>query len=93
MTEAEMKELEQLRAENAKLKAQAKAGLKFQVAPKGGVMLIGLRAFPTTFYTEEWTKIFNLQAEYAEFVKVHQAQIAANLADPKESKNKFRATG
>lgn len=88
-------ELAASQAENAKLKAKATDGLKFKVAPKGGIMLLGMRGFPITFYEDEWTRVFSLKQAFETFIgdKAVQAEIAENTANPKESKNKFKAIG
>ena len=54
-----LKELEQLRAENAKLKQAKQSGLIVKRSDKSdGIMVLGLRKFPITFYAEEWESLF-----------------------------------
>ena len=60
MSNQEMvQELERLRAENAKLKQGKQQGLIVKRSDKSdGIMVLGLRKFPITFYAEEWETLF-----------------------------------
>lgn len=52
-------ELAMLRAENAKLKAAKQSGLIVKRSDKSdGIMVLGLRKFPITFYADEWEALF-----------------------------------
>ncbi len=83
-------ELEQLKAENAKLKQQSNQALKLKVAPKGGIMLLGLRGFPVTFYAGEWVKILAMGEAITQFIAANGSEIAKAEANPTESKNTFK---
>jgi hypothetical protein len=53
-------ELEQLRAENAALKApKASKPITFKVGEKGGLSVYGLGRFPVTLYREQWEKLLD----------------------------------
>lgn len=54
-----LQELERLKAENAKLKAVKQSGLIVKRSDKSdGIMVLGLRKFPITFYADEWEALF-----------------------------------
>lgn len=70
MTQAEQQELLALRAENAKLKTQATAKLKFSRSDKSEtIILSGLRRFPVSFYEKEWAVIFSMKDAYESWLK------------------------
>jgi len=52
--------LEKLMAENLALKKNASARYKVKKSDKSdGIMLLGLRRFPVTFFPEEWKVIYS----------------------------------
>ncbi len=54
-----VQELARLRAENEKLKAVKQSGLVVKRSDKSeGIMVLGLRKFPITFYADEWESLF-----------------------------------
>lgn len=54
------KELARLRAENEKLKKAKTSGLIVKLSDKSdGIMVLGLRKFPITFYADEWEALFS----------------------------------
>lgn len=57
--DATLAEIDRLRAENERLKAQAQAKVKIslKVTEKGGLSVYGLQRFPVTLYREQWTAI------------------------------------
>lgn len=77
MTESEMTELEQLRAENAALKAKSKSKeLSFKVSDKGAVSVYGLQRFPVTLYREQWERILEASDRLREFMDDNSAALA-----------------
>ena len=78
MNEAEMKaELERLRAENAKLKSKASAGLSLKVSEKGAVSLYGMGRFPVTLYKEQWLRIVASAPEIEAFIRENDSKLKA----------------
>ena len=72
----EMKaELEQLRAENERLKSQRGRSVSLKVSEKGGVSVYGLGRFPVTLYKEQWTKLLVMADEIRAFIKEHDAEL------------------
>jgi len=61
MNQAQMEaELKKLMAENEVLKKRASARYKVKKSDKSeGIMLLGLRKFPVTFFPEEWKVIYS----------------------------------
>lgn len=78
MTENEMLELEELRAENAKLKAAVKAAVKtsLKVSEKGAVSLYGLGRFPVTLYKSQWLNLFDKIETVKQFLTDHDSELA-----------------
>ena len=68
-------ELEQLRAENERLKSQRGRGMSLKVSEKGGVSVYGLGRFPVTLYKEQWTKLLDMRDEIRAFLKEHDADL------------------
>lgn len=78
MTKAEdQKELEELRAENARLKKEKEHGkdLSLKVSQKGGVSVYGLGRFPVTLYKEQWTRLLDITDEIRQFIKDNDAEL------------------
>ena len=77
-SEEELKaEIEQLRAENQKLKVRKQVGLTLKVSEKKALSLYGLRRFPVTFYKEEWKKIIAEGKNILQFIEDHDEQLAS----------------
>ncbi len=75
-TDDEMKEeLERLRAENEKLKADKGKALRLQVSQKGAVSLYGIRRFPITFYGDEWDTILGMSDDIRSFIAEHKDEL------------------
>lgn len=69
-------EVERLRAENEALKTKKQSGaLELRVSQKGAVSLYGLRRFPVTFYTDEWTRILDMGDEIRAFLTEHDGEL------------------
>jgi hypothetical protein len=62
------KELEQLRAENERLKSRRTGEISLRVSEKGGVSVYGLGRFPVTLYQEQWEKLLAHTEEIRAFI-------------------------
>lgn len=69
-------ELAQLRAENARLKANKATTTGIKVSSKGGISVYGLGRFPVTLYASQWTELFNKAPEIQEFMKANSTLLA-----------------
>lgn len=76
-------ELALLRAENARLKADAaatpvKAGKLYpKVSMKGAVSLYGMGRFPVTLYREQWAKLAEAMPEILAFIEANKSSLKA----------------
>jgi hypothetical protein len=70
-------EVERLKAENERLKAQRAGRVSLKVSEKGGVSLYGLGRFPVTLYKEQWAKLLDMADEIRAFIKEHDAELKA----------------
>ena len=61
-------ELEMLRAENARLKAQANRPLSLKVSEKGAVSLYGMGKFPVTLYATQWQRVIDHIDQIKDFI-------------------------
>lgn len=68
MTAAEQRELEQLRAENEKLKRAAERKVHLKVSGKGALSLYGMGRFPVTLYREQWETVLGMAEEIERFI-------------------------
>ena len=78
MSDEDMKsELERLRAENEKLKADKKSGrpTSLKVSEKGGVSVYGMGRFPVTLYKEQWLKLLDMADEIRAFIAENAAKL------------------
>lgn len=76
MSPAEQQELEQLRKENAMLKAsKASAGTGLKVSEKGALSVYGLGRFPVTLYREQWEKLAERMPEIQGFIAANAAAL------------------
>lgn len=64
-------EIARLRAENERLKAVAKAGLRFKVSEKGALSVYGMGRFPVTLYKGQWLKLFEVAEQIVEYIGDH----------------------
>jgi hypothetical protein len=76
--ESEMSELEQLRAENAALKAKATRSkeMSFKVSEKGAISVYGLQRFPVTLYKEQWLRILDDGDRLRAFIEANENKLA-----------------
>jgi len=68
-------ELERLRTENERLKAQHTRGVSLKVSEKGGVSVYGLGRFPITLYKEQWIKLLDLADQIRAFISEHDSEL------------------
>ena len=71
------KELDQLRAENERLKKGSSKGMSLKVSEKGGVSVYGLGRFPVTLYKEQWKKLLDMSDEIRSFIEANDSQLKA----------------
>ena len=79
MTAAQQTEIDTKNAEMDALKAELKAlkaanPISLRVSAKGAISIYGIRRFPVTFYTDEWTQILGLSGEIVAFQSEHRRQ-------------------
>jgi len=70
-------ELDRLRTENERLKAQHTRGVSLKVSEKGGVSVYGLGRFPVTLYKEQWTKLLDMADDIRGFIKENDSKLKA----------------
>jgi hypothetical protein len=68
-------ELEQLRAENERLKNRQTRGVSLKVSEKGGVSVYGLGRFPVTLYKEQWRRLLDMADDIRAFIKENEAKL------------------
>ena len=78
-----MSEIEQLRADNAELRAKnealkaAKGKLSFKVSEKGAVSVLGLQRFPVTLYRSQWERVIAAVPQLQAFITVNADSLAS----------------
>lgn len=72
-------ELEQVRAENEKLRkaAESRGSISLKVSEKGAVSVYGLGRFPVTLYQEQWSKLLGIGDQIAEFIEANKGRLKA----------------
>ncbi len=78
-------EVERLRAENERLKAQRKSGLTMKVSEKGALSVYGLGRFPVTLYREQWLRLLDMAADIRGFIQENAETLKAKDGGVKES--------
>jgi len=68
-------EVERLRAENERLKAQRAQGLSMKVSEKGALSVYGLGRFPVTLYKEQWRKLLASSQDILAFLDENEARL------------------
>lgn len=68
-------ELDRLKTENERLKAERVRGVSLKVSEKGGVSVYGLGRFPVTLYKEQWTRLLDMTQEIRAFIKENDARL------------------
>lgn len=78
MTPEMANELAMLRAENARLKAQAQAKnkLTMKITEKGGISVYGMGRFPVTLYAGQWQRLAAVGAELLEFIEANRDKLS-----------------
>lgn len=78
-------ELAALRAENARLKADAvaqKAGkLTLKIGQSGTVCLYGMGRFPVALYKGQWEKLLDAAPEIRTFIAANEANLSTGKED------------
>ncbi len=69
MTDDVQAEIERLRSENERLKAQRRAGLTMKVSAKGALSVYGLGRFPVTLYREQWQRLLAMADDIRSFIE------------------------
>jgi len=72
----EKAELERLRAEVARLKADQERPLKFKVSTKGAVSVYGLGRWPVTLYKGQWETLIASMESITAFIEANKHLLA-----------------
>lgn len=70
------REVEKLKAENARLKASRTPGLSCKVTDKGGVSVYGLGKWPVTLYKGQWERLLGFAEDVKAFMKAHDSELS-----------------
>lgn len=78
MTPAEKAELEALRAENAKMKADNEATITIKLGQKGTVAVYHGGRWPVSLYASQWERLlpFFKTGKVEEFIKANEAKVS-----------------
>jgi hypothetical protein len=68
-------QIAELKAELENEKAKTRNAIRLQVSQKGACSLYGIRRFPITFYTDEWTTILDMEQEIRSFLVEHANEL------------------
>lgn len=77
-------ELERLRSENERLKAQRRAGLTMKVSGKGALSVYGLGRFPVTLYKEQWLRLLGMADDIRGFIQDNEGALKSKDAAREE---------
>jgi hypothetical protein len=69
------RQIEELKSQLESEKAKSKSSIRLQVSQKGACSLYGIRRFPVTFYTDEWTTILDMEQEIRSFLTEHAGEL------------------
>ena len=67
--------VDQLKAENARLRRQPDHVLSMKVSQKGALSVDGLGRVPVTLYKEQWTRLLAAADDIRAFLKDNDAQL------------------
>ena len=88
MNNAQMKaQIEQLLAENAKLKSAGVKRLSMKVSAKGGVSVYGLGRFPVTLYQTQWVRLLDISEDIKQFLTDNAADLTDKDSPKPVAKN------
>ena len=70
-------EIERLKADNAKLKANERKAppLTLKVSPKGCLSLYGNGRFPVSLYKSQWQRLIGFIPQVEKFIAEHSAEL------------------
>lgn len=78
MSDSELQaEIERLKVENERLKAQRAGRTSLKVSEKGAVSVYGLGRFPVTLYKEQWTKLLDMADDIRAFIRNNETSLKA----------------
>ena len=69
-------QLEQLKAENAKLKEAQTSRISFEVSEKGALSLYGMGRFPVTLYKSQWERLIQVVPQILKFIEDNKDKLA-----------------
>ncbi len=78
--EAMRAELAKLKAENETLKAGTRKGLSMKITEKGGLSVYGLGRFPVTLYKDQWITLLNAVDEIKLFITANLDKLTSKPA-------------
>lgn len=84
---AMQQELEALKAENARLKAEKAARISLKVSAKGGLSIYGLGRFPLTLYKSQANVVFSpvVVSMVQAFLKEHDSELSEKTDRPADT--------
>ncbi len=68
-------ELEQLRAENERLKKAGGSQLAMKVSEKGALSVYGMGRFPVTLYKEQWLRLLAIADDIKSFIDANNERL------------------
>ena len=68
-------ELEQLRAENERLKKAGGSKLAIKVSEKGALSVYGMGRFPVTLYKEQWLRLLAIADDIKSFIDANNERL------------------
>ncbi len=77
------KQIDALKAQNAKLLAEERAEFRLAVSEKGAVSVYGMGRFPVSLYPEQWQKVLSHASDILQFITTNQTKLAKNQAEAK----------
>lgn len=72
-----LKQIAELQAANAKLKAQAERKVTLKVSEKGGLSLYGMGRFPITLYRQQWERVLGMAPQITAFIAANADRLTA----------------
>lgn len=75
-------QIEQLKAANAALTAEANAPRKLtlKVSAKGALSVYGMGRFPITLYVSQWEQVLSMAEQIRAFIKDNSAKLATKAS-------------